>query len=106
MQTGNFADLATVYAPDATLTQSTALGVTKVFHGLPAIAAYYKGVYSKLSGLHFTLTAERGLAPAVFLRYESASTPTMTVPARCAHLFVVKNGLIASDDWVTYFPGK
>jgi hypothetical protein len=42
----------------------------------------------------------------VVIFYEHAGTPATAVPGRCAHTIVVQNGLIASEDWVTYFPGK
>jgi hypothetical protein len=107
MQSGDFSAVIAAYAPDAVLTQSNALGVTKVFHGRAAIGAYYKAVWTKYPSLHFTLVGnERDLSPSILFRYEQAATPTMSVPARCAHLFAIRNGLISSDDWVTYFPGK
>ncbi|HWE61673.1 MAG TPA: nuclear transport factor 2 family protein [Chloroflexota bacterium] len=107
MQTGDFSAVVTAYAPDAVLTWSSALGVTTVFKGRAAIAGYYKAVYAKFPRLHFTLVgSEHNLSPSILLRYEKAITPSMVVPARCAHLFMIQSGLIASDDWVTYFPGK
>lgn len=106
MKSGDFAAVVAAYAPDATLTQSNPKGVTKVFHGRTAIGGYYKGLWAKFPGLEFTLRSERTLAPTIVLRYEVAGTPSMTVPGRCSHLFVIQNGLIASEDWVTYFGGK
>jgi hypothetical protein len=105
-QSGDFSDLSQFYAPDAVLTQSNPAGVTKVYKGLAAITAFYKATYAKLPSLHFGLTAERSLGPNILLRYEHGSTPTMANGPRCAHLFMVQNGLIQTDDWVTYFAGK
>jgi hypothetical protein len=65
-----------------------------------------KALYAKLPSLHFGLTSERTLAPNILLRYEHGSTPTMPNGPRCAHLFVVQNGLIQTDDWVSYFAGS
>lgn len=105
-QSGMFNDLAMFYAPDAVFTQSNPAGVTKVYKGLAAITAFYKGLYAKLPSLHFGLAAERDLSPTILLCYEHGSTPTMPDGPRCAHLFTVVHGLIVTDDWVTYFPGK
>jgi hypothetical protein len=107
MKSGDVSQVTGAYGPDAVLTQSNALGVTKVYRGRVAIAGFYQGLYTKFPGLHFTLAgSQRDLSASILFRYEQASTPAMTVPARCAHLFTVSNGLIATDDWVTYFPGK
>jgi hypothetical protein len=107
LTSGDLSGVVAFYAPDATLTQSNALGITQVFHGRTAIAGYYKGLYAKFPGAHFTLTgSQRNLSPSILFRYEIAGTPSMTVPARCAHLFILRSGLIVTDDWVTYFPGK
>jgi len=105
-QSGDFSDLSMFYGPDSVLTQSNPAGVTKVYSGLAAITGMYKGLYAKLPSLHFGLAAERSLGPTILLRYERGSTPTMPNGPRCMHLFTVANGLIQTDDWVAYFPGK
>ena len=39
------------------------------------------------------------------LNYEHAGSPPLSVPGRCAHLFVFCDGRIQTLDWVTYFGG-
>lgn len=106
MQSGDFRALASVYAPGATLTQSNPLGQTKVSHGLTQIIAFYKGAYAKLAGYHFTQDAMRSLSTTNVLSYEHAGSPPLSVAARCEHLFVIKNGRIATLDWVTFYAGQ
>jgi hypothetical protein len=106
MKSGNFSALSTVYARNATLTQSNPLGQTKVSHGLAEITAFYQGAYSKFAGYEWTQDGMRSLAKTVVLSYEHAGSPPLTVAGRCAHLFVVKNGLIRSLDWTTFYSGQ
>jgi Na+-translocating ferredoxin:NAD+ oxidoreductase RnfD subunit len=106
MKSGNFSALSTVYAPNATLTQSNPLGQTKVSHGLTEITAFYEGAYSKFAGYEWTQDAMRSLAKTVVLSYEHAGSPPLTVAGRCAHLFVVKHGMIQSLDWTTFYSGQ
>jgi len=40
MRTGDFSALATVYAANATVTQTSPAGVTKVYHGLAEITGF------------------------------------------------------------------
>jgi hypothetical protein len=42
----------------------------------------------------------------VVLSYEHAGSPPLTVAGRCAHLFVVKNGMIQTLDWTTFYSGQ
>jgi len=106
MMSGDFSALATVYAPDATLTQSTPKGVTKVFHGLAALTGFYQKLRATFPGTQWTTVSWHSPVPTVAIYYERAGTPSMAVPARCAHTVVVQNGKITSMDWVTYYPGK
>ena len=106
MKSGNFSAMASVYAPDATLTLSNPKGVTRVFHGLAAITAFYQKLPGLFPGLQWTTVRWRSLAPTVVIFYERAGTPAMAAPGRCAHTIVVQNALIASEDWVTYYAGK
>jgi hypothetical protein len=103
---GDFSNLSTLYAPDAVLTQSSPLGVTKVYRGRAAIMDYYKALYARVPGLHFTVASQRLLAPAIVLRYMRAATPSMTAPARCLHVFVIDGGMISTEEWTVYFAGK
>ncbi len=106
MQTGDFAALATVYGPDATLTQSNPKGVTIVAHGLTEITAWYVHVlYVKYAGITFTQDSMRSLAPHVVLSYEHAGTPTWIKPARCMHVFTLREGWIETLDWATFYGG-
>jgi SnoaL-like domain len=106
MKSGDFSALSRVYAPNAVLTQSNPLGQTKVSHGLSEITAFYQGAYSKFAGYEWTQDAMRSLAPTVVLSYEHAGSPPLTVAGRCAHLFVVKGGMIRSLDWTTFYSGQ
>lgn len=106
MQSGDFSAMASVYAPNGTLTQSNPLGQTKVSHGVSEIIAYYKTAYTKLAGYHFTQDAMRALSSDTLLSYEHAGSPPLSVAARCAHVFVIKNGKIKTLDWVTFYPGQ
>jgi hypothetical protein len=106
MKSGDFTALASVYAPDATLTQSNPKGVTKVFHGLAAITGFYKAAYKVFAGYQWTQDQMRSLDQWVVLSYEHAGSPPLSVAGRCSHLFMVVNGKIHSLDWTTFFPGK
>ncbi len=102
---GNFSALDTVYAPDATLTQSNPKGVTVVAHGLAEITAFYQGLQAKFPGIQFTQDSMRSLAPHVVLSYEHAGKPTWIAPGRCIHVFTLKGGMIETVDWATFYGG-
>lgn len=106
MRSGDFSALSSVYAPDATLTQSTPKGVTTVVHGLAKIISFYQGFQKKLPGYQWTVESMRILAPNVVLAYQHAGSPPLRVPGRCMHVFVIQNGKITSYDWATYYPGQ
>jgi ketosteroid isomerase-like protein len=106
MKSGNFAALASVFAPDATLTRSTPKGVTTVYHGLAAITRFYQTLPKSAPGYQWTTDSMRTLVPTVVLAYEHAAPPSMAVPSRCAHVFLIQNGKIVSYDWIAFFPGK
>jgi hypothetical protein len=105
MISGDFSELAEVYAPDAVLTQSNPKGVTIVANGLDAITAWYQGFQAKFHGIQFTQDSMRSLAPHVVLSYEHAGLATATAPGRCMHVFTIEGGKIASTDWATFFGG-
>jgi hypothetical protein len=98
--------MASVYAPDATLTQSNPKGVTTVVHGLASITRFYQAVRTRVPGYQWTTESMRSLAPDVVLAYEHAGSPPLRVASRCMHVFVVKNGKITSYDWTAYYPGQ
>ncbi len=106
MRSGDFSAMASVYAPDATLTQSSPKGVTTVLHGLAAITVFYQGLKTKFADYQWTVESMRSLAPNVVLVYQHAGSPPLRVAGRCVHLFVVQNGKITSYDWATYYPGQ
>jgi ketosteroid isomerase-like protein len=106
MRSGDFSAMASVYAPDATLTQSNTKGVTTVVHGLAGITRFYQGLRTKLPGYQWTVESMRSLAPNVVLVYQHAGSPPLRVASRCIHIFVVHNGKIISYDWAAYYPGQ
>jgi ketosteroid isomerase-like protein len=106
MRSGDFSAMSSVYAPDATLTQSNPKGVTTVLHGLAAITSFYQGLKTKFAGYQWTAESMRSLAPNVVLVYQHAGSPPLRVAGRCVHVFVVQNGKITSYDWATYYPGQ
>jgi len=106
MRSGDFSALASVYAPDATLTQSNPKGVTTVVHGLTSITQFYQGVRARVPGYQWTTESMRSLAPDVVLAYEHAGSPPLRVASRCAHVFVIQNGKIADYHWIVYYLGQ
>ena len=106
MKNGDFSTMASVFATDATLTQSTPKGVTTVVHGLADITSFYQSYQKKLPGYQWTIESMRNLAPNVVLAYQHAGSPPLKVAGRCIHVFVIQNGKIASYDWATYYPGQ
>ena len=103
--TGDFSAMAGVYAADGTLTQSNPAGVTTVLQGIDAIIAFYAKAWTKFHGYQWTLDSTRWITRDVALNYEHAGSPPLSVPGRCAHLFVFCDGRIQTLDWVTYFGG-
>ncbi len=106
MKSGDFSAMSSVFAHDATLTQSNPKGVTTVIHGVDAIIHFFQGYQKKFAGFQWTIKSMRKLAPEVVLAYESAGSPPLKVPGRCLHVFVVENDKITSYDWATYYPGQ
>ncbi len=106
MRSGDFSKMASVFASDATLTQSNPKGVTAVVHGLAAITSFYQGLRTKFPGYQWTVESMRSLAPNSVIVYQHAGSPPLRVAGRCVHVFVVQNGKIISYDWATYYPGQ
>ncbi len=106
MKSGNFSAMSSVYASDATLTQSSPKGVTTVLHGLTAITTFYQGLRTKFPGYQWTVESMRNLAPNVVLVYQHAGSPPLSVAGRCIYVFVVKGAKITSYEWATYYPGQ
>jgi len=104
MQSGDFAPLADVYAPDATLKIAGGpFGAPgKVFSGLGAITSFYSVLHGIVGQARWTQDAERTLAPNVVLSYEHVDFPGGGTPGVCAHVFVIRGDRIASLDWVIY----
>jgi hypothetical protein len=105
MRSGNFSALATVFAPDATLTRSTPKGVTTVYHGVAAITRFYQTLPNVAPGYQWATDSIRTLDPAVVLAYEHAGSSPLKVASRCVHVFAIQGGKIASYDWVAFYPG-
>ena len=106
MKSGNFSTLNSVFASDATLTRSSLDGKTTVYYGLADITGFYDTLPTKVPGFQWTTDSLRSPSTTVVLAYEHAGTPSMALPSRCAHVFVVQNGKIVSYDWVVFFSGK
>jgi hypothetical protein len=105
LRNGDFSAMAAVYAPDATLSHSTPQGVTSEFHGLNAIIAYYHRTYLSIPGVQFIRDDWYQLSPTIVLNYEHTAKGAFQKPARCSHLFVMRNGKIHQLFWVVYFAG-
>jgi hypothetical protein len=105
MLSGDFTALSTVYAPDATLTQSSPTGKQVVATGLSEITNWYTAFQQAHPGIQFAQDRMRTLAPHVVLSYEHAPA-NWPIPGRCMHLFTLKGGLIESLDWATYYGGQ
>jgi len=107
MTSGSFSGLASVMAPNATLTKSNPDGKTTVYHGLAEITGFYQGLYQKLPNWQWTTDQQRSLSKTNVIAYEHADgIPHMTVASRCVHIFGIKKGMIVSYDWITFFPGQ
>src|SRR5712692_4305056 len=97
IKSGNFSALSSVFASDATLTRSSLDAKT---------TGFYDTLPTKVPGFQWTTDSLRSPSTTVVLAYEHAGTPSMALPSRCAHVFVVQNGKIVSYDWVVFFAGK
>lgn len=104
-QDGDFSALATVYAKNATLTQSNPAGGQGVFQGIDEVTSFYVGLWHRFPGIQWTPDNIRNLTEDVVLTYEHAGKPTWTAQGRCAHLFKVREHRILTLDWVTYYAG-
>src|SRR5262245_39024887 len=104
MQSGDFSQLADVYAPDATLhVAGGPFGPAgKTFSGLGAITAFYQGLHGNVGAAQWTRDSGRNLAPNVVLTYEHVDFPGGGDPGFCAHVAVVSGDRLASLDWVIY----
>jgi hypothetical protein len=103
LQGAGFAALPSVYAPNATLTVSTPQGVTTVFQGLTPITGWYKGFAATHHGLRLTRERVRTPLPNVVIDYERAGMASHPLIGRCAHVFVVQQGKIVSDDFIVFY---
>ena len=106
MKSGDFSALHSVYAPNATFTQSNPKGVTTVAHGLAAITKLDQTIRKNFPGFQWTVESMHLLSPNVVLVYQHASGPSSKIPGRCIHVFVVDDGKITRYDWATFYPGK
>jgi len=99
---GNVADFSLVFAPNATLTASNPAGVTVTAHGVPAIERWFTTWAKAAAGLRLIETSVRSPMPGLVLHYETAVNAYDEVVAHCAHVFVVRDGMIVSDDFITF----
>ena len=106
MRSGDFSALASVYAPDATLTRNSTNGKTTVVHGIDAIMRFYEGLWSAYPGYQWTQENLRSLDSNVVISYEHAGSPPLRVASRCLHVFVVQNGKIMSLEYTTFYAGE
>jgi hypothetical protein len=97
--------LASVYAPNATLVVSTPAGTTSVFHKLPAIVGWYKAFAASHAGIQLKEVSQRLPVPGMVVHYEIAVDSSNTVKGRCAHILAVANGMIVSDDFIVFAGG-
>ena len=97
--------LAALYAPAPTLRASFHTGVTKVYHDLAQIVAFYKG--DSVPGKGFALDSITFLSPTIVYSYEHWGSPGETSPSSCTHVYVLNNqGKIVHEEFVEYYPGK
>ena len=96
--------LASVFAPDAVLTAANPKGAVTTVHGITAITAWYKAwAAGAMPGTQLTPTSMRIPAPDTVIHYEIAGSAAKPLIARCAHIFVVQEGRIVSDDFIVFF---
>jgi hypothetical protein len=100
---GSTSQLPQIYAPTATLKFATPDGKTATFHGLAAIAGWYKAFAASNVGVVIKVTTVRSPVTGMVIHYELGYNAKGVVVGRCAHFFAVVNGLIVSDDFVVYW---
>jgi hypothetical protein len=105
LRNGDFSAMASVFAPDATLSHSSAQGETSTFQGLNAIIAFYHRVYLNIPGTQFKRDKLYDLSPTILLNYEHGVGTGLRLPPRCSHLFDIRNGRLHQVFWVVYFNG-
>lgn len=106
MKSGNFSNLAGVYAPNATLTLSTLKGLTRTIQGLSSIMRFYKAIQPYVHTLKWTQKGMRALSPTVVISYIDIGGGQLTATARSVHVIVIQSGKVASHDWIDFYPGK
>ena len=106
MRSGDFSAMASVYAPDATVSRSTPEGETFILRGLNSIIAYYSHLSRGAPGVQFYRDKWYDLSPSIVLNYEHATGPGYSRPTLCSHLFVLQKGKIHQLFWVAYYAGK
>jgi hypothetical protein len=100
---GSLSQLPQIYAPTARLEFATPDGKTATFHGLTAIAGWYKTFAAANAGVVIRVTKVLGPVPGMVIHYELGYNAKGVVVGRCAHFFAVVNGMIVSDDFVVYW---
>jgi hypothetical protein len=98
LKTGNFSNLGSAYAANATLKVLDVHGIATEYHGLAAIIKYWQHRGRQVPGLHFTADRVIPLDAHHVTAFERTITNQHKVLAgRCAHLFKVIGGKIVFD---------
>jgi hypothetical protein len=105
MKSGNFSNLATVYASNATVTISSVKGVTKHISGLSSITRFYQKIQPYLRIFKWTLNGTQTLSSNVVICYIDVGQGQLTKAARSAHVIAVQNDKVISHDWIDFYPG-
>jgi hypothetical protein len=100
VHSGDMSSLATVYAPNATVTVSGLDGVPHVYRGLAQIKHFWKQA-AKVRGLRYHEDRLLLLDTIHAAAYEHASATKESLFGRCAHLFVIVQDRIVTDSYIT-----
>lgn len=92
-----------VIDPNATLTASNPSGVTTTVHGLPAIQRWFATWAKAGAGLQLTTTGDSDPMPGIVMHYEVAGNAANPTAARYAHVFVIRNYMVVSDNFITFY---
>jgi hypothetical protein len=92
-----------VMDPKATLTASNPSGETTAVHGLPDIQRWFSAWAKAGAGLQVTTTTVSNPMPGVVVQYAIAGNAADSTVARYAHVFVIRNSMIVSDNFITFY---
>jgi hypothetical protein len=100
MKTGDFSQIAALYGPNGTLTSSSGTAGTASYRGRAAIVAAYRAAFVASPGGIWTQGSVRSLTSTMLLIH--ARWTNGAVSRGGLGVFIVKHGMIAGLDWVTY----